>query len=188
MTATATPDFEALCKESKLLVNLTAEDEALIKSLATAVVPHLDQVTERFYDQLEKVPATAKVIEGRVDALKKTHRAWLESLFTENIDATYTEWMHHVGSVHVKVDLPVEFMTSGMALVLRELVEVLGNEGSLAPEKKLAAEKALTSLCGFSQLVMQQSYSVDRLAEALEKFLKITGMSRKLFDNLAAAF
>ena len=50
------------------------------------------------------------------------------------------------------------------------------------------ATAAVNSVLGFTLMVMQQSYESSRLAEELEKFLKITGMSRILFDNLASAY
>ncbi len=84
-------DFNQLCAESKQLVGLTPEDEALLRELATLIVPELDVVTERFYTVLGSTPRTAAFIEGRVESLKKTHRLWLESLFTKPLDATYAQ-------------------------------------------------------------------------------------------------
>ena len=183
-----TLDFSLLCAESKQLSGLTREDEATLRELADLILPALDGVTERFYATLAAVPRTAAFIEGRVDLLKKTHRAWLESLFTRDIDADYAEWMYQIGAVHVRVNLPVEFMTSGMSLVLRELLLLLGASGHLDTATRARGGAAIGSVCGFSQLLMQKSYDSGKLAGELEKFLNITGMSRKLFDNLAAAY
>ncbi|WP_437881382.1 protoglobin domain-containing protein [Pseudomonas sp. LRF_L74] len=188
MSASNDLDFTTACLEGKRLVNLTPDDESLIRDLAPLVIPHLDGVTQRFYATLLAVPSSAAMLEGRVEQLSSTHRAWLESLFTRDIDATYTQWMHHIGSVHVRVKLPVEFMTCGMTLILRELIELITGEESLERSVRLRAVQALTSLCGFSQLIMQRSYSSNSLEVELERFLTITGMSRKLFDNLASAF
>jgi hypothetical protein len=47
---------------------------------------------------------------------------------------------------------------------------------------------AISAVTGLSLLVMQQSYQEASLAEELEKFLKISGMSRALFTNLATAY
>ncbi len=181
-------DFPQLCAESKQLSGLTPQDEATLRELAALIVPALDAVTERFYSTLAAVPRTAAFIEGRVEMLKKTHRAWLESLFTRDLDAEYAQWMYQIGAVHVRVNLPVEFMTAGMSLVLRELLLLLGSSGSLDAEAKMRGGAAIGSVCGFSQLLMQKSYDSGKLAGELEKFLKITGMSRKLFDNLASAY
>jgi hypothetical protein len=182
-----TLDFRQMCEESKQLSGLTAEDEATLRELADLIVPALDGVTDRFYTILGQVPRTAAFIEGRVDILKKTHRAWLESLFTRSLDAEYAQWMYQIGAVHVRVELPVEFMTAGMSLVLRELLLLVGR-ASMAAEAKSRAGAAIGSVCGFSQLIMQKSYDTGKLAGEVERVLKITGISRKLFDNLAAAY
>jgi hypothetical protein len=182
-----TLDFRHMCDESKQLSGMTAQDEVILRDLAGMIVPTLDGVTDRFYTILGQVPRTAAFIEGRVELLKKTHRAWLESLFTRQLDAEYTQWMYHIGSVHVRVQLPVEFMTAGMSLVLRELLVLIG-ESSLDAAAKTRASAAIGSVCGFSQLVMQKSYDTGKLAGEVERVLKITGISRKLFDNLAAAY
>lgn len=182
-----TLDFRQLSDEAKLLSGLTAEDEATLRDLAGLIVPALDGVTDRFYTVLGNVPRTATFIEGRVEVLKKTHRAWLETLFTRNLDADYAQWMYQIGLVHVRVNLPVEFMTSGMSLVLRELLALVGGS-SMDTEAKTRANAAIGSVCGFSQLVMQKSYDSGKLAGEVERVLKITGISRKLFDNLAAAY
>lgn len=184
-------DFHKICKESKELVQFTPESERLINKAGPIVIPYLDNVTNKFYDVLLRVPATAKLLEGRVDSLKRTHRAWLESLFTQTIDEDYTQWMHHVGEVHVNVELPVEFMTSGMTLIQMELLEIILNDESLETDERLKISQAIIALCGFSQLVMQKSYSEDtlrRIDAELDRFLAITGMSKVLFENLASAF
>jgi hypothetical protein len=181
-------DFAALCQESRTLCGFGPEDEATIAQFGPLLVPALDEVTEKFYAALLSVPRTAAFLQGRIDMLKRTHRAWLESLFTRPIDAQYTQWMHQIGSVHVRVNLPVEFMTAGMALVQRELMTAIATLQGIDVDQRARLAIAISSLCGFCQLVMQTSYASDRLAAELEKFLKITGMSRTLFDNLAAAY
>lgn len=180
-------DFQQMCDESKQLSGLSTQDEVTLRDLAGLIVPALDGVTDRFYTTLGEVPRTAAFIDGRVEVLKSTHRVWLESLFTRSLDAEYTQWMYHIGSVHVRVQLPVEFMTAGMSLVLRELLLLVGRS-SLDADAKTRANAAIGAVCGFSQLVMQKSYDTGKLAGEVERVLNITGISRKLFDNLAAAY
>ncbi len=180
-------DFSRLSAESKRLTGLEPQDEVMLRELAPLLLPHLDAVTDAFYATLTTVPSTADFLEGRVESLKKTHRAWLESLFTRDLDAGYAQWMHKIGEVHVRAQLPVEFMTSGMSLILRELLTVI-SRAELDEPTRTRAMAALSSVCGFSQLLMQRSYDEMKLAGEVERVLKITGISRKLFDNLAAAY
>ncbi|MGR9052006.1 MAG: protoglobin domain-containing protein [Gammaproteobacteria bacterium] len=183
-----TQDFIKLAGYAKSLTGLKPEYEALLKDIGPKIQPHLKSVTEDFYRQLLEVPEAKAFIEDRVDFLKTTHIRWLGGLFTEALDAGYASHLYHVGSVHVKVDLPVEFMSGGMTLINDRLfalaVELFGDDQAYC-SNVLAALNAVT---GFSLFIMQQSYQEASLAEELEKFLKITGMSKVLFKNLADAY
>jgi hypothetical protein len=96
--------------------------------------------------------------------------------------------MYQVGDVHVRAKLPVEFMAGAMTLVGTRINQLLGDLLVHNPEMLTKAVVAVNAALGFTLMVMQQSYESSRLAEELEKFLKITGMSRTLFDNLASAY
>lgn len=181
-------DFDQLCAEARQLVGLSSADEATLRELAPILTPALDQVTDRFYAILGSQPRTAGFIVGRTDSLRKTHRAWLESLFTSTIDASYARWMHDIGSVHVRVNLPVEFMSSAMAVVQRELTALVAGNDALEAGLRARACAAISSACGFCELLMQKSFAVDRSADELERYLRITGVSRQLYEKLSAAF
>lgn len=181
-------DFVELTRYAKSFTGLTPDKEALLQQLGPAVVPGLSEVTDKFYATLQQIPKAAVFLEGRVEHLKSTHAKWLESLFTGPYDDQYAQKMYEVGNVHVKVNLPVEFMSGGMTLIQSELLPVLAGACDNDAGRLAAAASAVTSIVGFSLLVMQESYQTGKLAEELEKFLAISGMSRTLFNNLAAAY
>jgi hypothetical protein len=178
--------MEELTTYGKAISGFTPEREKLLVSAAAQVIPLLDGVTETFYERLALIPQTAAFLEGKVELLKKTHRRWLESLFTGPFDADFTAAMFRVGEVHVKVNLPVEFMAGAMTLIVSELISIISAKQAKESNGELLA--AINAVAGFSLLTMQKSYQSASLAEELEKFLKITGMSRVLFNNLAAAY
>lgn len=181
-------DYVELTRYAKSFTGLTPDKEALLQQLGPAVVPGLSEVTDKFYATLQQIPKAAVFLEGRVEHLKRTHAKWLESLFTGPYDDQYAQKMYEVGNVHVKVNLPVEFMSGGMTLIQSELLPVLARACDNDAGRLAAAASAVTSIVGFSLLVMQESYQTGKLAEELEKFLAISGMSRTLFNNLAAAY
>lgn len=181
-------DYTELTQYAKAFSALTPEREALLVEAGERIKPRLAEVTDRFYATLQDIPKAAPFIEGRLDTLKQTHHQWLEGLFTGAFDAAYTEAMYRVGDVHVKVKLPVEFMAGGMTLIGGELVRVAAEVYADDQDAYAAVAGAINAVLGFSLLVMQQSYQSSSLAEELEKFLAITGMSRTLFDNLAKAY
>ncbi|HBA34518.1 MAG TPA: hypothetical protein DCZ12_10335, partial [Gammaproteobacteria bacterium] len=103
-------------------------------------------------------------------------------------DEDYTKAMYHVGDVHVKVNLPVEFMAGSMSLISGEFNQVVTRIYANDPEKMFALLNAINAVLGFSLMVMQESYQASTLASELDKFLKISGISRTLFNNMAKAY
>ncbi|MGR8930305.1 MAG: protoglobin domain-containing protein [Gammaproteobacteria bacterium] len=181
-------DFEKLTVYGKSFTGLTPEKESVLISVKDQIKPHLNQVTDEFYLQLKTIPETANFLDGRVESLKKTHSLWMESLFSGPFDQDFTARMFKVGDVHVKVKLPVEFMAGAMTLINNRLFALIIEK--FGDDKQRCADilTAINAVTGFSLLVMQQSYQESSLAEELEKFLKISGMSRTLFTNLALAY
>lgn len=181
-------DFAELTRYAKTFTGLTADKEVLLRELGPAMTPRLGEVTERFYQTLQGIPKAESFLEGRLEHLKATHRKWLEGLFAGPYDETYTKGMYHVGSVHVSVKLPVEFMSGGTTLIQGEMLPVVKDVCEGDAERMAQAMAAINAVLGFSLLVMQESFQSGTLAKELDKFLAISGMSRKLFDNLAAAY
>lgn len=181
-------DFEKLTVYGKSFSGLTLDKEALLIEAGVKIRPHLGVITDEFYQQLLAIPEASAFLAGRVEGLKKTHGLWMESLFTGPFDKTFTAQMFKVGDVHVKVKLPVEFMAGAMTLINNRLFGLIVE--TFHDDKQRCAQvlAAVNAVTGFSLLVMQQSYQASSLAEELEKFLKISGMSRTLFTNLALAY
>ncbi len=181
-------DFAALTDYAKAFTGLTPEREACLREISAVVQPRLAEVTDKFYARLSEIPQTAPFIEGRLETLKQSHLAWIQSLFSGPFDVSCTEKMYKVGDIHVKVNLPVEFMAGAMSMVNNELIELVTELFSDDREKMKLVLTSINAITSFSLFVMQQSYQESTIAEELEKFLKISGMSRDLFTNLAKAY
>jgi len=181
-------DFDELTDYAKKFTGLTDEKEACLQEFSSEITPRLPEITDTFYQQLTKIPNTAVFLENRLELLKATHLKWLQSLFTGPYDKDFTKLMYKVGDVHVKVNLPVEFMAGGMTLINNQLIANIVDICADDREKCKKLLTAVSAVTGFSLLIMQQSYQASTLVEELEKFLKISGMSRTLFTNLAEAY
>ena len=180
-------DFPELVQRTKRLTGFTPEHELLLVQVARLVTPRLPQVTEAFYEILGTIPKARPFLEGRVDVLKQTHLRWLQSLFTGPYDEAFARQMYTVGMAHVRVKLPVEFMQGAATLIMGELTKAVSQSG-LDARGQAQILVAINGVIGFSVAIMQESYQASSLAEELEKFLAITGMSRVLFNNLALAY
>lgn len=181
------PDFPELTRYAKMFSNLTQDKENILRSVKDEISPHLAQVTNNFYATLQQIPEALPYLEGRIEALKQTHTKWMHDIFTGPYDEAYTEAMYNVGEVHVKVNLPVEFMSGGITLICDELYKIVFEirRDDLQSAQQIIC--AINSIMGFSLFVMQKSYHAS-VSEALDKFLLITGMSKALFEKLASTF
>ena len=183
-----TVDFDALYKHGRLYSGFDDEDEKTLQAEGAKLLPHLQAVTDQFYAALGQIPDAKPFLEGRIDSLKKTHVAWLQTVFSGPYDANFAARMHKVGEVHVQVRLPVEFMACGMIQIGRYLIPILAQvyAGDTATLARMM--KAINSVTGLCLIIMPGSYQSSLLAQELEKFMSITGISRALFNNLAAAY
>jgi len=181
-------DFDELVARTKCLTNFKPEHEAILLKVGDVIKPHLGVVTASFYEVLVTIPKAQPFLDGRIDVLKQGHQKWLESLFTGPFDETFARNMYHVGSVHVKVKLPVEFMQGAATLIMGELIKLVTHLCREDAAKQGLILTAINGVIGYSVAIMQESYQASSLAEELEKFLAITGMSRALFNNLALAY
>ncbi|MCF6336397.1 MAG: protoglobin domain-containing protein [Gammaproteobacteria bacterium] len=181
------PDFIELTRYAKQFSGLTIEKEDVLLSVKDEVAPLLVTVTDNFYDAMNDIPEAASYLEGRITGLKQTHLNWMNSVFTGPYNEKYTESMYDVGDIHVRVNLPVEFMSGGVTLICNELYKIifeLYGEDSVKTHNLISA---INSALGFSLFVMQKSYNAS-VDEALDKFLLITGMSEALFAKLSSSF
>jgi len=181
-------NFEQLTNYAKSFTGLTEEYEALLKEVGPQIIPGLQTVSDNFYAQLNAISETKPFLEGRLDSLKATHTQWLAALFTTDFDTNYTQSMYKVGDIHVQVHLPVEFMSGGMTLINSQFIPLVVSLYGNDTDKCTKVLSAINAALGFSLLTMQQSYQESSIAEELDKFLKISGMSRTLFSNLADAY
>ena len=179
--------FAELSGSAKAFAGLTPGRERLLREMAQLLVPQLDAVTDRFYAHLQAIPRTAPFLEDRLPKLRRTHRAWLESIFTQDYDIAFVEKMYRVGDAHVRARLPVEFMAGGMTLIQGELTPLVLRTAPGDVERQIALTGAINAALGFALIVMQESYQISRLLAEQENFLAVTGISRTLFNNLATS-
>ncbi len=117
-------DFKTLTSYAKQFYQLTEDREARLKNVEEKIKPHTGQVADEFYSVLLSIANAKSYLEGKIESLKKAHFNWLNSLFDGNYDENYTKGMYHVGDIHVKVNLPAEFMAGAMSLIYGAFLKV----------------------------------------------------------------
>ncbi|MGC2166609.1 MAG: protoglobin domain-containing protein [Gallionella sp.] len=180
-------DLQELADYAKGFSGFTPARQSLLSQIGPSMLPRLPIVTERFYEVLLQMPEPRKYLEGRVDALKSTHLRWLTSLFSGPFELEFAAAIHRAGQVHVRVDLPIEFMAGGMTIIGDLLIAEIEEMYSTDPTTRGAAHGAINAVLGFCLIVMQEALQESTLNLELDRFMKISGISRALFNNLAAA-
>ncbi|GAA0796298.1 protoglobin domain-containing protein [Marinobacterium sediminicola] len=177
-------DFSQLNHQAKQFSGFEPEDEQVLMQAHALLTGELDRVTDAFYQELGRIEEAQPFLEGRLEALKSTHRRWLERIFSGPYDEDFAAYMHHVGVVHVQVRLPERFMASGIGLIGKHLIPVLTEVCGADLDRLSSLMKAVNAVTTYCLIIMQVSYREHELA----RFMDVTGISEALYANLAAAY
>lgn len=164
-------------EEMKRFLDFGEADAANLKAMAPVFAKHGGRITDSFYDTLGGFPITAKLIEGRVDALRATHARWMGELFAGDYGEAYFDNRVRIGEAHVRIGLP-PFYVEGVMNTIR-------THGQLAlhtevPDKASEYTSSLLKILDLDLIIINLAYSEERL----DRVSSFTGMSRKLIENV----
>lgn len=171
-----TAEFAQFNEMKKFLQFAQADIDNLV-ALSPVFEKHGGAITNGFYDTLAKFPATAALIEGRVEALKKTHDAWMMELFSGDYGEAYFDRRVKIGMVHVGIGLPPYYVEAVM--------NHIRSEGQLAvheerPEEAAQLIVSMLKILDLDLILINLAYAEERL----DRVASFTGMSRKLIENV----
>jgi hypothetical protein len=165
----------AVFQDMKAFVGLDAADARRLAELGPLMTPHQARITDAFYAKLAEHPPTAKLIDGRVDQLKKTHAVWFAELFCGEYDRAYFDRRWRIGLAHVRIGLDPYWVEAVMSLIRSLAAEVMAG---MADE--VARRAALLKVLDLDVMVINLSYQDDRL----DRLTTFTGLKRPLIENI----
>lgn len=172
------PASQEVFDEMKRFCGFTEADAANLVALGPVFARHGAQITDRFYDNMAGFPATQRLIEGRVAALKATHGRWMGELFQGDYGGDYFNNRIRIGLAHVRIGLDpyyvegvMSFLRCAGLMAIREEVA----DGARATE----LSQSLLRILDLDLLVINLAYGEERL----DRLAKFTGMSRRLLEN-----
>lgn len=168
-------EFEAL----KSFIEFSDEDAQNLAGLAGIVETHGPALTDHFYETLGSVPETAKIIEGRVESLKKTHREYMKELTSGDYGEAYFERRARIGQVHVARGIDPRFVEGVMSVIRAGMLKAMAEEIS-EPAELAAKASSFIKLCDLDLAIINLAYSEERL----DRFSEFTGMKRRLIENV----
>ena len=164
--------------ELKHFIDFGDEDVENLKSLRPIFAAHGGSLTDRFYEKLSGVPSTAALIEGRVDALKKTHGIWMDELFAGDYGEEYFERRWKIGLTHVRVNVPPHYVEAVVSFLRSESEHLLARE--LGDSSEVAKKHAsLLKILDIDLMVINFAYAAERI----DRLCNFTGMSKKLIER-----
>ncbi len=141
-------------------VGFTAQDQEIIKSLRSLMHPLLPSLTERFYKVLLADPQMAPYIQNRVDMLRKTHQAWLESLFEGDYGPAFVRRQQEIGEAHTRANIPPIYFAASMVFLRAAIPALLTNNISNPADQALAGSSLLRLLDLCQYLIDPKYYQV----------------------------
>jgi len=164
--------------EIRGFVAWSAEDEANLVALASLVGDQGAAITDTFYAKLAENPETAAKIEGRVDSLKQTHRAWMRGMAAGDYSDAYFDRQVRIGKVHVVQGIQPIYVEMVFSLLRDMLVSAI-QQHEADRERALALQRSVLKLLDIDLLLINFAYAQERL----DRLSKFTGFSRKLIEN-----
>jgi len=159
----------------KRFIDFGGEDIENLKSLRAIFAAHGGKLTDRFYEKLAKVPETAAMIEGRVEALKKTHSKWMDELFAGDYGEAYFEGRWKIGLTHVRVNVPPHYVEAVISFLRTESEHLLARELN-DPALVATRHASVLKILDIDLMVINFAYAAERI----DRLCNFTGMSKKL--------
>jgi hypothetical protein len=165
-------------QELKDFIGFGEADAANLRALAPIFATDGRAITDDFYTRLEKMPETAALIAGRVEALKLTHVRWMGELFAGEYDGPYLESRWKIGLVHVRIGLGPHWVEAVVSYLRAAAIELI--KSKIADKALQAAyTQSVVRILDLDLMVINLAYGEERL----ERLSLFTGMSRKLIER-----
>lgn len=147
--------------ERLAFIHLRPEDLALLDGLRPLMEKHVDRIVEEFYVELLRQPEPRGFF-GEQATLRRVatgQRAYLLSLFCEELSDARFEMCLHIGQVHERIGVPLKWYIGSMANFFERIVTVIEFQGGLTPDQLLTAVIALNKMMNLDLQLALESYA-----------------------------
>lgn len=151
-------------ESAKEYVGFSEQTSDELGRLHDLIAPHFGAIVDDFYAAIDAHPEARRVITGgaaQVERLKATLVRWLGSVFQGPHDAAFLAMHARIGSVHVRIGLPQDFMFTAMNRIRSRLMEILIDLGRTGAVQFLAAADAVNQALDLELAIMLGSYEED---------------------------
>lgn len=162
------------------IIQLTADDLAIIKQLESIIEPLIPQMVDKFYDSIALNSNLVDIINqtSKIERLKVTLTRHLKSIFKCHIDLEYVKERKIVAHVHVKIGLKSKWYIASFQSFMSSFIDFVETLNISVHDANLAI-KAFSKLISLEQQLVIEAYEreeqrIRQLAEDQKNNLVIT--------------
>ncbi|HLG56163.1 MAG TPA: protoglobin domain-containing protein [Vicinamibacterales bacterium] len=173
---------KSFLEEMKRYIGFTADDAAMLASLAPIIEPHIPALADRFYAQIPRHTEAAAVFTGgetQIARLKLTLQRWARGLFSGTYDTAYAEERFRIGDRHVQIRLPQRYVIGAMQVVAEFLREILDREIS-DEDRRRRAHTSVSRILLLDLNLMCETYFEGSLRELRQLNDRLSTVNRSL--------
>lgn len=154
------------------MIGLTKEDLRIIHNLQPFVNEQIDDIVNRFYENLENEPSLLDIINDNssIEKLRKTLRTHITEMFNGVINQAYFERRIRIAHMHVQVGLKTKWYLCAFQDLLLSMISII-EENFEDREECFLAIKAVSKILNLEQQLVLESYDLE--TERIRKKRKI---------------
>jgi len=172
------------------MIGLTTDDLIQIKRMHAYVLNKIDDIVDRFYENLENEPALLGIIQDNssIERLKKTLKTHISEMFAGEINAEFIEKRIRIAHVHVRIGLQTKWYMCAFQDLLISLLSVI-EENFPNKDDHMPLVKAVSKILNLEQQLVLEAYDAEsqRIKKGAEKEkLLIRHSVAEASENLAS--
>ena len=141
------------------LTNMTKEDLAVAQCLKPYIEENIQEIMEKFYDNIEQNPDLRAIINkhSSTDKLKKTLRRHITEMFSGVLNTEFIEKRKKIAIVHLHIGLTQKWYIASFSSLFESFADVIYKNLTL-PEDQALALRVCNRLLSLEQQVVLEAY------------------------------
>lgn len=141
------------------LTNMTKEDLAVAQCLKPYIEENIQEIMEKFYDNIEQNPDLRAIINkhSSTDKLKKTLRRHITEMFSGVLNKEFMEKRKKIAIVHLHIGLTQKWYIASFSSLFESFADVIYKNLTL-PEDQALALRVCNRLLSLEQQVVLEAY------------------------------
>lgn len=153
-------EFESI----KQYVGFTDHSTERLREFHKIAEPHFGWIVDDFYATIQAHPDAVAAITGgdaQVARLKKTLIAWTHDVLTGPFDLDFLEKHSRIGRVHVRIELPQQFMFTAVNRIRTHLLRVADEHLDVGTTQHAEVKEAVNQILDLELAIMLDTYRED---------------------------